>query len=420
MYLRLLYRLFVWLYPKAAWLLSFYNPKAALWVKGRKHQFRKLHSVFHKNDRPVVWMHCSSLGEFEQGKPLLESIKQQYPHYFILVTFFSPSGYEIRKNDPVADHICYLPMDRPYTAQKFLNIVQPALVLFVKYEYWFYYLNEIKERNIPLLLISGVFREDQPFFKWYGTFYKKMLQCFTHLFVQNDSSFLLLKQIETEHKASISGDTRFDRVIQIAAGFSSFELIEQFCHQHPVIIAGSTWTEDDEALDHFVNHHPDIRFVIAPHDIDEDRLKECEKLYTHTIRYSMLKETKQVPENVHVLIMDNMGMLSSIYRYATIAYIGGGFGDDGIHNALEAAVFYKPIVFGPVYEKYTEAIELIEREGAFSIDDALELEEQLSILLKDPNLLKQTGQASGDYVQQKSGACNKIMDYIQANRLLTN
>ncbi|BFG69295.1 hypothetical protein KACHI17_01760 [Sediminibacterium sp. KACHI17] len=311
-------------------------------------------------------------------------------------------------------------MDRPYTAQKFLNIVQPALVLFVKYEYWFYYLNEIKERNIPLLLISGVFREDQPFFKWYGTFYKKMLQCFTHLFVQNDSSFLLLKQIETEHKASISGDTRFDRVIQIAAGFSSFELIEQFCHQHPVIIAGSTWTEDDEALDHFVNHHPDIRFVIAPHDIDEDRLKECEKLYTHTIRYSMLKETKQVPENVHVLIMDNMGMLSSIYRYATIAYIGGGFGDDGIHNALEAAVFYKPIVFGPVYEKYTEAIELIEREGAFSIDDALELEEQLSILLKDPNLLKQTGQASGDYVQQKSGACNKIMDYIQANRLLTN
>ncbi|WP_353549623.1 glycosyltransferase N-terminal domain-containing protein [Sediminibacterium sp. KACHI17] len=418
--MRLLYRLFVWLYPKAAWLLSFYNPKAALWVKGRKHQFRKLHSVFHKNDRPVVWMHCSSLGEFEQGKPLLESIKQQYPHYFILVTFFSPSGYEIRKNDPVADHICYLPMDRPYTAQKFLNIVQPALVLFVKYEYWFYYLNEIKERNIPLLLISGVFREDQPFFKWYGTFYKKMLQCFTHLFVQNDSSFLLLKQIETEHKASISGDTRFDRVIQIAAGFSSFELIEQFCHQHPVIIAGSTWTEDDEALDHFVNHHPDIRFVIAPHDIDEDRLKECEKLYTHTIRYSMLKETKQVPENVHVLIMDNMGMLSSIYRYATIAYIGGGFGDDGIHNALEAAVFYKPIVFGPVYEKYTEAIELIEREGAFSIDDALELEEQLSILLKDPNLLKQTGQASGDYVQQKSGACNKIMDYIQANRLLTN
>lgn len=420
MYLRLLYRLFVWLYPKAAWLLSFYNPKAGLWVKGRKHQFRKLHSVFHTNERPVVWMHCSSLGEFEQGKPLLESIRLQYPHYFILLTFFSPSGYEIRKNDPVADYICYLPMDRPYTAQKFLNIVQPSLVLFVKYEYWFYYLNEIKERNIPLLLISGVFREDQPFFKWYGGFYRKMLQCFTHLFVQNEASLSQVNQIEFADKASISGDTRFDRVIQIAEGFSSFELIERFCHQSTVIIAGSTWTEDDEALDHFVNHHPDIRFIIAPHDIDEDRLKECEKLYTHTIRYSVLKETKQIPQGIHVLIMDNMGMLSSIYRYATIAYIGGGFGDDGIHNALEAAAFNKPIVFGPVYDKYMEAIELVEREAAFSIEDALALEEQLLLLLNDSDLIDRAGKASGDYVKEKSGACNKIMNYIQAKRLLTN
>lgn len=365
-------------------------------------------------------MHCSSLGEFEQGKPILESIRQQYPDYFILLTFFSPSGYEIRKNDPVADYICYLPMDRPYTAQKFLNIVQPSLVLFVKYEYWFYYLNEIKERNIPLLLISGVFREDQPFFKWYGGFYRKMLQCFTHLFVQNEASLSLLKQIEFAHKASISGDTRFDRVIQIAERFSSFELIEQFCNQSTVIIAGSTWTEDDEALDHFVNHHPEIRFIIAPHDIDEDRLKECENLYTHTIRYSVLKETKQIPEGIHVLIMDNMGMLSSIYRYATIAYIGGGFGDDGIHNALEAAVFDKPIVFGPVYDKYMEAIELVERQAAFSIEDALALEEQLSLLLHDPNLLDRAGKASGDYVKEKSGACKKIMHYIQEKRLLTN
>ncbi len=418
--MRLLYRLFVWLYPKAAWLLSFYNPKAGLWVSGRKYQFRKLHSVFHKNDRPVVWMHCSSLGEFEQGKPLLESIQQRYPHYFILLTFFSPSGYEIRKNDPVADHICYLPMDRPYTAQKFLNIVQPSLVLFVKYEYWFYYLTEIKERNIPLLLISGVFRDDQPFFKWYGAFYRKMLTCFTHLFVQNEASLSRLEKIQYANQASISGDTRFDRVIQIADACTSFALIEQFCSHYPVIIAGSTWTEDDEALDHFVNHHPDIRFIIAPHDIDEDRLKECEKLYTHTIRYSLLKEKKQVPEGVHVLIMDNMGMLSSLYRYATIAYIGGGFGDDGIHNALEAAVFNKPLVFGPVYDKYTEAIELVEREAAYSIEDALELEQQFSLLLNDAVLLEQSGKAAGAYVKEKSGACDKVMSYIQANRLLTN
>lgn len=365
-------------------------------------------------------MHCSSLGEFEQGKPLLESIRHRYPHYFILLTFFSPSGYEVRKNDPVADHICYLPMDRPYTAQKFLNIVQPSLVLFVKYEYWFYYLNEIKERDIPLLLISGVFREDQPFFKWYGGFYRKMLECFSHLFVQNEASLSRLEQIGYAHKASISGDTRFDRVIQIANASTSFELIEQFCSNYPVIIAGSTWTEDDEALDHFVNHHPNIRFIIAPHDIDKDRLKECEQLYTHTIRYSLLKEKKQVPDGVNVLIMDNMGMLSSLYRYASIAYIGGGFGDDGIHNALEAAVFNKPLVFGPVYDKYTEAIELVEREAAYSIEDALELEEQLTSLLNDPALLEHAGKAAGAYVQEKSGACYKIMDYIQANRLLTN
>lgn len=418
--MRLLYRLFVWLYPKAAWLLSFYNPKAGLWVKGRKYQFRKLHSVFHKNNRPVVWMHCSSLGEFEQGKPLLESIRQRYPHYFILLTFFSPSGYEIRKHDPVADHISYLPMDRPYTAQQFLNIVQPSLVLFVKYEYWFYYLNEIKERNIPLLLVSGIFRDDQPFFKWYGAFYRKMLQCFSHLFVQNEASLSRLAQIGYANQASISGDTRFDRVIQIADASASFELIEQFCGHYPVIIAGSTWTEDDEALDHFVNQHPGIRFIIAPHDIDEDRLKECEKLYTHTIRYSLLKEKKQVPEDVHVLIMDNMGMLSSLYRYATIAYIGGGFGDDGIHNALEAAVFDKPLVFGPVYDKYTEAIELVEREAAYSIEDALELEQQFLLLLNDATLLKQSGKVAGAYVKEKSGACDKIMGYIQAKRLLTN
>lgn len=420
MHLRLLYRLFVWLYPKAVWLLSFYNPKASLWVAGRKQQFRKLHDRFHKNDRPVVWMHCSSLGEFEQGKPLLEAIRKNHPNYFILLTFFSPSGYEVRKNDPVADHICYLPMDRPYTANQFLNIVQPSLVLFVKYEFWFYYLNEIKERNIPLLLVSGIFRESQTFFKWYGGFYRRMLHCFTHLFVQNESSLLLLKRIGITTNVSISGDSRFDRVIQIASHVESIEWIKDFCGDYPVIIAGSTWTEDDEALDHFANHHPNLRFIIAPHDIDEDRLKECDKLYTHSIRYSMLNISKQIPDNTNVLILDNVGMLSKMYHHATIAYIGGGFGDDGIHNTLEAAVFYKPIVFGPVYDKYFEAVELIDREGAFSIDDALELEEQFNALLNDKQLLQKTGQNAGEYVREKAGACDKIMHYIQANRLLTN
>ncbi|WP_246027152.1 3-deoxy-D-manno-octulosonic acid transferase [Sediminibacterium goheungense] len=418
--MRLLYRLFVWVYPKAAWLLSFYNPKARLWIAGRKQQFRKLAMIFHTNQKPVVWMHCSSLGEFEQGKPILEKVKQQFPQYFILVSFFSPSGYEIRKNDPVADHVCYLPMDRPYNAVRFLNIVQPSLVFFVKYEFWHYYLDEIKQRNIPLLLVSGVFRNDQPFFKWYGNFHRNMLQKFSHLFLQNTFSADLLQQIEMKTDFSVAGDTRFDRVLQIAGRFEEIAPITSFCGDHPVIVAGSTWTEDDEALDHFANTYADIRFIIAPHDIDEDRLKECEQLYERSIRYSVWAAQPEAGQNKNVLIMDNMGMLSKLYHYATIAYIGGGFGDDGIHNALEAAVFYKPVVFGPVYDKYQEAIDLVDAGAGFSIEDALELEEQLKALLSDQTLLKESGTIGGNYVRDKAGATKKILDYIHAKRLLTN
>ncbi|MBW0179330.1 glycosyltransferase N-terminal domain-containing protein [Sediminibacterium sp.] len=418
--MRLLYRIFVWIYPKAAWLLSFYNPKAKLWVNGRKQQFRKLSMIFHTNQQPVVWMHCSSLGEFEQGKPVLESIRQQYPQYFILISFFSPSGYEIRKHDTVADYVCYLPMDRPYNASRFLNIVQPSLVFFVKYEFWFYYLDEIRQRNIPLLLVSGIFRPDQAFFKWYGKFYRGMLQKFSHLFLQNKESYALLQQLELSQDYSVAGDTRFDRVLQIAGRFEPLPLIASFCGSHPVIVAGSTWTDDDEALDHFANTYTDIRFIIAPHDIDEDRLKECEHLYQHSIRYSALVAQPDAAMNRNVLIMDNMGMLSKLYHYATIAYIGGGFGDDGIHNALEAAVFGKPVVFGPVYDKYQEAIDLVDTGAAFSIEDALELEEQLKELLSNQTLLKQSGRIAGDYVREQAGATAMILHYIQANRLLTN
>jgi 3-deoxy-D-manno-octulosonic-acid transferase len=418
--LRLLYRLFVWIYPKAAWLLSFYNPKAKLWVGGRKQQFRKLSMIFHTNQQPVVWMHCSSLGEFEQGKPILEALRLQYPQYFILVSFFSPSGYEIRKNDPVADHVCYLPMDRPYNASRFLNIVQPSLVFFVKYEFWYYYLDEIRQRNIPLLLVSGIFRPDQPFFKWYGSFHRSMLQKFSHLFLQNKDSHELLQQIELTQDFSVAGDTRFDRVLQIAGRFEPLPLIDTFCGHHPVIVAGSTWTDDDEALDHFANTYSDIRFIIAPHDIDEDRLKECEHLYQHSIRYSTLVSQPDTAPDKNVLIIDNMGMLSKLYHYATIAYIGGGFGDDGIHNALEAAVFGKPVIFGPVYDKYQEAIDLVDAGAAFSVEDALELEGQLKELLSNQSLLKESGTIAGAYVRKQAGATEMILQYIQAKRLLTN
>src|ERR1019366_8722842 len=243
---------------------------------------------FQGNTHKTIWVHCSSLGEFEQGRPLIELIKKQYPAFKILLTFFSPSGYEIRKDYKNADWIYYLPMDSPNNAKRLLDIVRPHLILFVKYEFWYYYLNEIKKRQIPLLLVSGIFRQNQPFFAWYGNFHRNMLRNFTHIFVQNETSVTLLTNIGFKQNISISGDTRFDRVIEIADAFDNMPLIENFVAQNQVIVAGSTWTEDDEELDHYANTHPEIKFIIAPHDIDEDRIKECLLLYKNSILFSQL------------------------------------------------------------------------------------------------------------------------------------
>ena len=343
------YLLFTSLYPFGARMLAFFgNKKARLWVDGRKDVFAYLGSKLSNNTSLVIWFHCASLGEFEQGKPVMEALKQLYPQHKLLVTFFSPSGYEIRKNYPNADVICYLPMDSRKHAETFIKTVKPSFVVFVKYEFWYYYLTEIKRQNISLLLVSGLFRKGQPFFNWYGKFHKQMLQCFIHIFVQNQASLQLLQSISYT-KASISGDTRFDRVLQTANSFEPLPLIELFCGDKQVLVAGSTWPEDDEELDHFVITHPQMRFIIAPHDISEERLQECEQLYKHTIRYSQLKNT-ELTSNTNTLIIDNIGMLSRIYRYAHITYVGGAFGGDGIHNILEAAVFAKPVVFGPEHD----------------------------------------------------------------------
>lgn len=420
----LLYRLFTWLYPKIAWLISFANPKASLWLKGRRGLFKKLASAFHTNKRPVVWMHCASLGEFEQGLPVLESIRKHYPGYTVLLTFFSPSGFEVRKNYKGADHIFYLPMDTPAHANRFFNIVQPSLVLFVKYEFWYYYLQEASQRNIPTVLVSGIFRKDQPFFQWYGGVHKKMLTFFSKLFVQSEASAELLAGIGFHENVMVCGDTRFDRVLEIVRNFEPLELINHFCKEQPVIIAGSTWTEDDEELAHFVKTNGSVKYIIAPHDIDEERLAECLVLYKHAMLYSAYDSAYHsgngIPENVTTLIIDNMGMLSKLYRYATICYIGGGFGDDGIHNILEAAVYGKPVVFGPVYDKYFEADELLDAGGAFSIENSLELEDIFKNLLENQELYRKSASASAGYVLNNAGATEKVMHYIEANRLLTN
>lgn len=419
-----LYRLFIWFYPKIAWLLGFSNQKARLWVTGRRGVFKKLSAAFYKNLSPVIWMHCASVGEFEQGLPVLEMIRKQYPNHRIILTFFSPSGYEVRKDCKSVDFVFYLPMDSSRHANRFLNIVQPSLILFVKYEFWYYYLQEASQRQIPLLLISGIFRKDQPFFKWYGTMHRRMLGYFSGLLIQDSSSAELLSAIGLKDKIYVSGDTRFDRVMEIAEKFTDLPLIASFCEGHPCLVAGSTWTEDDEALDHFVNTHSDMRTLIAPHIIEEERLQECEKLYQGSMRFSAYLKAKEtnspISDKIHTLIIDNVGMLSRLYKYATICFVGGGFGDDGIHNILEAAVYGKPVVFGPVFDKYLEADELLEDGGAFNIEDALELESVFQKLLTDSDAYQKASTASLNYVNLKAGATKNVMSYIQENRLLIN
>jgi 3-deoxy-D-manno-octulosonic-acid transferase len=412
------YLLFTKLYPLAARIIALFSLKARLWIAGRKDILATIHHRLQNDIRKKIWVHCSSLGEFEQGLPLMEELKKKYPSYALVLTFFSPSGYENEKDNKVADHIFYMPMDNKRTSALFYETVKPVLVVFVKYEFWYYYLNEAKKRNIPLLLVSGIFRKSQPFFARYGDFHRKMLQCFSYLFVQNDESLQLLKSIQITN-TSVGGDTRFDRVLEVAETFKPVSFIEEFCRGKKVIVAGSTWTDDDEALEHYVNSYKDHCFIVASHDIGEDRLKECESLYHHTIRYSRLG-VENIKPGTNTLIIDNIGMLKYLYKYADICYVGGGFGGDGVHNVLEAAVYNKPVVFGPEYEKYIEAVELLDKEGAFSVDNALELEEILNELLEDKDLYGYCATAAGNYVRSKTGATAGVMQYIQEKRLLTN
>ncbi len=372
------------------------------------------------NASPIIWFHCASLGEFEQGRPVMEKIKNLYPEYKILLSFFSPSGYEIQKNYPGADYIFYLPLDSKERAKRFLTITKPALIFFIKYEFWYYYLTEANKSKIPVLLISGIFRKDQPFFQWYGGLHKKMLNCFNHLFVQNEASLALLNSINI-YNTSVSGDTRFDRVLEIAGRFQPIPLIEKFCDNRQVLVAGSNWTEDDEALDHFINTHPDMRCIIAPHDITKGRLEECKKLYKHSILFSEYAQDNHCQSSfINTLIIDNIGMLSRLYKYATVCYIGGAFGSEGVHNVLEAAVYSKPVIFGPVYDKYAEAVDLVEAGGAISCRYSLEVENKLHQLFTDPAFYANTANTAGEFVKTKSGATEKIIDYVERNLLLIN
>jgi 3-deoxy-D-manno-octulosonic-acid transferase len=433
------YHVFLWLYKTGIRLIAPWNRKARAWREGRKDLFVRMSAELAKTEgladagSPVIWMHCSSLGEFEQGRPVLEGLRRQSPGCRIILSFFSPSGYETRKDYPGADHIFYLPLDSRQHARRFIELVKPTLVLWVKYDYWYYFLVELRRRKIPLLLISGVFRADQPFFRWYGRLHRYMLECFTYLFVQTEESKRLLSKLGLSENVGVSGDTRFDRVIEIARGGEPLPAIERFCgEQSAVIVAGSTWEEDEEELDHYANTHPEIRMLIAPHEIDEERLREVERLFRHSIRYSQWERTAPARGGTarsegagppgwpqpNVLIIDNIGMLSRLYKYATISYVGGGFGDDGVHNVLEAAVYGKPVVYGPVIEKYTEAVELTDCGGGIVIDSALEAERVFNRLLNNPEECRETGEASRSYVYSKRGATEGIIGYILKQKML--
>ncbi len=395
-----------------------------MWVNGRKgwRSLQKVQGALDSTGKTEqwIWMHCASLGEFEQGRPLLEATRTKYPDYKILLTFFSPSGFEVRKNYTGADLVMYLPMDGANNARTFVNRFKPSLVLWVKYEYWYYYLHELKTHNIPVLLVSGIFRPSQPFFKWYGGFWKKILASFEQLFVQTEHSKDILIEEGFSRNVTVTGDTRFDRVYAIASQWESLgKALENFCDGHQVLVAGSTWEEDEELLIHYARAYPQLRFIIAPHDVIPERIAEIQKEFPQAVLYSRLTEEIQNSDS-NVLIIDNIGTLSKLYKYATLTYVGGGFNQSGIHNILEAAVYGKPVIFGPEYEKFAEAKNLVEAGGAYSVENALELEELLNEFLNDKDMLEESSRIAGEFVKNNRGATEKIMNYIQENRLLIN
>ena len=415
-----LYNLFLIFYKIGIKVASLKSNKAKLWLKGRENIFAKLEQWRSQlpEDQKIIWMHCASLGEFEQGRPLLEKLRENNIDRKIVLTFFSPSGYEVRKNYKGVDEVFYLPIDSKINAQKFITTLKPTLVVWVKYEYWFYYLTALKKKNIPVILISAVFRKSQPFFKWYGKMWKQILQSFDKIFVQNTESVSLLQTIGFAQNTAVIGDTRFDSVIDIAKKNAPLpDVLLNFVKNSKVIIAGSTWEEDEEELVHYANTNKQIKFIIAPHEIDEERIVDLKKLFKNSILFSQLTDTYV---NEQVVIIDNVGMLASLYRLADVAYIGGGFNDSGIHNILEAAVFGKPLIFGPVYDKFIEATQLVEAGGAFSFTNALELEELLHRLLKDEVLSQIAGVVCKNFVYKNGGATNKIMEYLYEKRLFTN
>ena len=390
--------------------MAVFSPKIKLFVDGRKTVFQNLESIISSTDK-TIWFHAASLGEFEQGLPVMEKIKENFANHKIVVTFFSPSGYEVRKNNSIADVTVYLPLDTKSNAQKFLKLVHPDLVFFIKYEFWPNYLNELKNLGIKTYLISGIFRENQAFFQWYGGFYKIALKTFDYFFVQNESSKLLLQKLGYKN-VKISGDTRFDRVVSILERDNSLDFIKQFKNNTITIVVGSSWPKDESLLVNYINQtNVKVKFIIAPHNIKVEQIQELKNSITKkTILFSE-KEKKDL-SSYDVLIVDTIGILTKIYSYAEIAYVGGGFGNPGIHNILEPATFGIPIIVGPNYSHFAEAVALVHKEGCISIANQNELNDTFSNLISNEDIRLEKGHICSTFVQMNKGATAVILKHI--------
>ncbi len=379
-------------------------------MEGRKGVFSSLKSKIKTNDR-TIWFHAASLGEYEQGLPVMEAIKLKFPNHKIVLTFFSPSGFEVRKNNTVADVTVYLPLDTKKNAATFLKLVHPEMVFFIKYEYWPNYLNELKKLNIKTYLISGVFRENQMFFKWHGGFYRNALKTFDSFFVQNESSKKLLQSIGFTN-VKIAGDTRFDRVVSILERDNLLDFIEQFKNNTTTIVVGSSWPKDEKILVNFINQNSvNIKFIIAPHNIKTEQIQELQQAITKKTVLFSEKENKNLAD-FDVFIIDTIGILTKIYSYADIAYVGGGFGNPGVHNILEPATFGVPIIIGPNYSHFAEATALVNIEGCISISTQNELNETLSSLISNDDVRHEKGHICSTFVQMNKGATGIVLKHI--------
>ncbi|WP_445455670.1 3-deoxy-D-manno-octulosonic acid transferase [Flavobacterium sp. HNIBRBA15423] len=411
-------------------ILALFSPKMKLFVEGRKNVFSILKEKISTTDK-VIWFHAASLGEYEQGLPVIEKIKEKYPSHKIMVTFFSPSGYEIRKNNTLADLTIYLPLDTKANASKFIDLVHPEMVFFIKYEFWPNYLNELKKHSkkfdTKTYLISGIFREQQAFFKWYGGFYRKALKTFDYFFVQNEKSKKLIQSIGFTN-VQLSGDTRFDRVVSILERDNNLECIEAFKNNQTTIVIGSSWPKDEKILIEYINQAPDdVKFIIAPHNIKADQIKGLQNSITKkTILFSEKEEIlKQVQNdksislaNFQVFIINTIGILTKIYSYADIAYVGGGFGNPGVHNILEPATFGVPIVIGSNYSHFAEATALVNMEGCIAISNYTELKNAFDLLLQNEDERYEKGHICSTFVQMNKGATDTILRYLEQNKTL--